>query len=141
MKNLLDDAQSDPQIGPTVTAFLAAYNATIAALSGTLPLAKASQKINGAMAAIEDFTHSSEQNKTDYENSINALQVAFDYTEREGNSGNNTSMSDKHSTIKTVFAGALNGTDYKSNGTKVANLTVALSSLANALNLYQEAKR
>ncbi|MDR0740578.1 MAG: hypothetical protein LBF34_02605 [Puniceicoccales bacterium] len=93
------------------------------------------------MDAIQNFANSSEQNKTDYENSINAIQTAYDYTAQHGNSGNSTSTSSQHSAIKTVFVAALNGTSYASNGTKMANLTVALNSLENALNLYKDVKQ
>jgi hypothetical protein len=141
MKNLLNNEQSNPQTGASVSAFLDAYNATINALSGTSSIGEAKQAINTAMGVIQNFANSSGQNKTDYENSINAIQAAFDYTEQYGNSGNNSSTSLQHSAIKNAFTGALNGTSYGSDGTKMANLTVALSSLENALNLYEDAKK
>ncbi|MDR1590667.1 MAG: hypothetical protein LBR92_01550 [Puniceicoccales bacterium] len=141
MQNLINSKKTDPQTGASISSFLDAYNATINALSGSSSISDAKKAINTAVDAIQNFANSSTQNKTDYENSINAIQAANDYTAQYGNSGNNSSTSSKHSNIKTAFTEALNGTDYASNGTQMANLTVALSSLENALNLYKDATK
>jgi hypothetical protein len=140
MQDVINNEKSDPQTGASVSAFLDAYNATINALSGSSSITQAKQAISAAMGAIENFTNSSAQNKTDYENSIKAIQAANDYAAQYGNSGDNSTYTSQHAQIKDAFTGALNGTSYSSDGTQIANLTVALSSLENALNLYQDAK-
>jgi hypothetical protein len=141
MKSLVNNEKANEQTGVSASAFLDAYNATISALSGSSSISDAQKAINTAMDAIQNFANSSTQNKTDYENSINAIQAAYNYTEQNGNSGNNSSFSSQHENIKSAFTGALNGTSYASNGTKMANLTAALSSLENALNAYEDTKK
>jgi hypothetical protein len=143
MKSLLNADKTDPQIGQSVSAFLDAYNATISALAGTATIADAKRAINETKNAIKEFTNSSERNETDYNNSINAIQTAFNYMEQNWNSGdkagNNNTYTEGHSSIKAVYRGALNGTQYTSDGAQIANLTVALGSLEEAISLYQKA--